>query len=159
YRPCQRCRPMDPAARPPGWVRSALAIAEQSLDRRVTAGELRENGIEPTRVTRYFKSHFGMTFQAYHRARRMGLALRHVRNGTPVLREAVGRGFESESGFREAFVRIFGAPPTKARDGASQTAEMLHARWLPTPLGPMLAVASERGLCLLEFVDRRALQA
>ncbi len=33
----------------------------------------------------------------------------------------------------------------------------LVARWLDTPLGPMLAVAGDEGLALLEFVDRRAL--
>ncbi len=53
FRPCQRCRPLDPAGKPPGWVRSALELTEQSLDRRVTSGELREHGIEPSRVTRY----------------------------------------------------------------------------------------------------------
>jgi AraC family transcriptional regulator, regulatory protein of adaptative response / methylated-DNA-[protein]-cysteine methyltransferase len=30
-------------------------------------------------------------------------------------------------------------------------------RLIPTPLGPMLAGATARGLCLLEFTDRRAL--
>lgn len=156
YRPCLRCRPLDGAAKPPAWVQQALDLAEDSLDRRVTSGELRDHGIEPSRVTRYFKSHYGMTFQAYHRARRIGLALRHVRDGAPVLREAVGRGFESESGFRDAFIRMFGAAPTKV---VSDDNHVLHARWLPTPLGPLLAVASERGVCLLEYVDRRALQS
>ena len=34
----------------------------------------------------------------------------------------------------------------------------LTAAWIETPLGPMLAVAGDRGLELLEFVDRRALE-
>jgi O-6-methylguanine DNA methyltransferase len=32
------------------------------------------------------------------------------------------------------------------------------ARIISTPLGPMLAAASERGICLLEFVERRMLE-
>lgn len=33
----------------------------------------------------------------------------------------------------------------------------LVARRLPTPLGPVVAVAGDDGLCLLEFADRRSL--
>lgn len=33
----------------------------------------------------------------------------------------------------------------------------IPTRLIPTPLGPMLAGATSRGLCLLEFTDRRAL--
>jgi len=35
---------------------------------------------------------------------------------------------------------------------------VLMGRWLETPLGPMLAVVSDAGLVMLEFVDRRALE-
>lgn len=35
---------------------------------------------------------------------------------------------------------------------------ILKATWLDTPLGPMLAIADEHSLYLLEFVDRRGLE-
>lgn len=35
---------------------------------------------------------------------------------------------------------------------------MLIAEWIETPLKPMVVVASERGVVLLEFTDRRALE-
>ena len=35
--------------------------------------------IDPSTARRQFKRHYGMTFQAYHRARRLGLALQEVR--------------------------------------------------------------------------------
>ena len=41
-----------------------------------------------------------------------------------------------------------------ARTGATA---IVHS-WLRTPLGPMIAVASDAGVALLEFVDRRALE-
>jgi len=62
-------------------------------------------------------------------------------------------GYESFSGFGAAFAGIFGKPPSSA--GA---VEHLVADWMETPLGPMVAVASDEGLCLLEFCDRRALE-
>jgi AraC family transcriptional regulator of adaptative response/methylated-DNA-[protein]-cysteine methyltransferase len=36
---------------------------------------------------------------------------------------------------------------------------LLLARWMPSPLGPLLAVASPRAVVFLEFVDRRAMEA
>jgi AraC family transcriptional regulator of adaptative response/methylated-DNA-[protein]-cysteine methyltransferase len=92
-----------------------------------------------------------MTFQAYHRARRMGLALTQVREGDRVDTARNGSGFESESGFRDAFTRIFGEPPSNAKASAPLLAERID-----TPLGPMIAVADDKGLRLLEFIDRRA---
>src|SRR6185503_17665734 len=35
---------------------------------------------------------------------------------------------------------------------------LLHARWIETPLGTMLAVAGKHGLMLLEFVERAGLE-
>jgi AraC family transcriptional regulator of adaptative response/methylated-DNA-[protein]-cysteine methyltransferase len=97
---------------------------------------------------------FGMTPRAYERTRRLDKALERIRGGSSVTDAALESGFESESGFRDAFVRIFGAPPTRA---VAAGASVLRVRWLPSPLGPLLAAATEEGVCLLEFADRRAL--
>jgi AraC family transcriptional regulator of adaptative response/methylated-DNA-[protein]-cysteine methyltransferase len=94
-----------------------------------------------------------MTFQAYHRARRMGLALKEVRKGGTVDDARNGSGFASASGFREAFVRVFGESATSAKDHGCLLAERIE-----TPLGIMVAIADDAGLRLLEFSDRRALE-
>jgi AraC family transcriptional regulator of adaptative response/methylated-DNA-[protein]-cysteine methyltransferase len=94
-----------------------------------------------------------MTFHAYHRARRMGLALAGVRQGKSMLDLQLDHGFESGSGFRSAFSRLLGTAPSRAHG-----VDCLYARWIETPLGSMLALADERGLALLEFVDRRGLE-
>jgi AraC family transcriptional regulator of adaptative response/methylated-DNA-[protein]-cysteine methyltransferase len=83
----------------------------------------------------------------------MGLALRTVRRSGRVDQARNGSGFESESGFRDAFARIFGETPTTAR-----TRGCLFAERIETPLGAMLAIADDEGLRLLEFVDRRAME-
>lgn len=156
YRPCLRCRPLDLGQAPPAFVQQALDLVESAVDRRLRAADLRARGLDPQRVTRYFKSRYGLTFQAYHRARRIGRALAPLRDGAGVARAAHASGFESESGFREAFARLFGSAPSAARGGE---AGLVHIKWLDTPLGPMLAGACEEGVCLLEFVDRRAIEA
>src|SRR5207248_2604990 len=126
---------------------------ERAPGGRLMDKELAANAIDPSTARRQFKRHYGMTFQAYHRARRMGLALREVRRGGRVDEAKNGSGFESASGFREAFTRIFGDPPTAARDRTC-----LFAEHIDTPLGPILAVADDQGLRLLEFADRRAIE-
>jgi AraC family transcriptional regulator of adaptative response/methylated-DNA-[protein]-cysteine methyltransferase len=83
----------------------------------------------------------------------MGLALLDIRRGKTVIDSQLDQGFESGSGFREAFARIVGAAPSRSHD-----VTVLHAKWLETPLGAMLALADDRGLHLLDFVDRRGLE-
>src|SRR5947209_20407440 len=151
YRPCLRCRPMDPDQRPPKLIERLRAEVEKAPGGRLTDKELAALSIDPSTARRQFRRHYGMTFQAYHRARRMGLALRDVRRGGRVDEARNGSGFESESGFREAFTKIFGEPPTTARARAPLLAERID-----TPLGAMIAVADDEGLRLLEFIDRRA---
>ncbi|MDQ6808528.1 MAG: trifunctional transcriptional activator/DNA repair protein Ada/methylated-DNA--[protein]-cysteine S-methyltransferase [Verrucomicrobiota bacterium] len=153
YRPCLRCQPMDPEQRPPKLIERLRAEVEKAPGGRLTDKELSSLSIDPSTARRQFKRHYGMTFQAYHRARRMGFALREVRKGSRVDDAQSGSGFESASGFREAFARIFGDAPTTA-----SARGCLFAERIETPLGAMLAVADDEGLRLLEFADRRALE-
>lgn len=61
-------------------------------------------------------------------------------------------GFESASAFRDAFARILGHSPKDLKQGG-----YLHASWIRSPLGDLIAIASATHLHLLEFVDRKAL--
>jgi AraC family transcriptional regulator, regulatory protein of adaptative response / methylated-DNA-[protein]-cysteine methyltransferase len=94
-----------------------------------------------------------MTFVEYARARRMGLALKNIRDGQTIIDTQLSTGYESSSGFRDAFSRIMGAAPTLLNDG-----KILRAAWIDTRLGPMMAIGVEHALHLLEFVDRRGLE-
>jgi AraC family transcriptional regulator, regulatory protein of adaptative response / methylated-DNA-[protein]-cysteine methyltransferase len=153
YRPCLRCHPMDPDKRPPDLIERLRAEVERAPGGRLTDKELSALSIDPSTARRQFKRHYGMTFQAYHRARRMGLALREVRKGARVDAIQNESGFESASGFRDAFARIFGEVPTAVKEQGGLFAERIE-----TPLGAMLAIADDAGLRLLEFVDRRAME-
>ena len=69
YRPCLRCRPMDPGERPPKLIERLRAEVEKAPGGRLTDKELAALSIDPSTARRQFKRHYGMTFQAYHRAR------------------------------------------------------------------------------------------
>src|SRR6266705_1137696 len=153
YRACLRCHPTEPGKRPPELIERLRTEVERAPGGRLTDKELAALAIDPSTARRQFKRHYGMTFQAYHRARRIGLALRDVRSGDRVAEARNGSGFESESGFREAFTKIFGESPTHVKTRAPLFAERIN-----TPLGAMIATADDEGLRLLEFVDRRAME-
>src|ERR1700730_5564158 len=126
YRPCLRCHPMDPGTRPPKLIERLRAEVERAPGGRLTDKELAAIAIDPSTARRQFKRHYGMTFQAYYRARRLGLALCEVKRGGRVDEAQNGSGFESASGFREAFTRIFGDPPTAAKSRVCMFAERLE---------------------------------
>jgi len=143
---------MELDGRAPEWVEPLLARINRAPRDRLTDSELKSLGIDPIRVRRYFQQHYGMTFQAYHRALRMGLALRDLQEGNVDMAVAVEHGYESLSGFRDAFRQTFCKPA-----GRSCGIGCVMTRTVRTPIGAMLAGATEEGLCLLEFTDRPAL--
>jgi AraC family transcriptional regulator of adaptative response/methylated-DNA-[protein]-cysteine methyltransferase len=153
YRPCLRCRPLAADGRQPAWVEALLAALDGSPDGRLRGPALRALGVTPERARRHFQKSYGLSFDAYCRARRLGRALHSLREGGDIDGAALDSGYESLSGFRDAFARYFGKPPGQARaDDCAATA------WLTTPLGPMVAAATRDGVCLLEFTDRRMLE-
>ncbi|MGA2975673.1 MAG: methylated-DNA--[protein]-cysteine S-methyltransferase [Spirochaetia bacterium] len=152
YRPCKRCRPMD-LDEQPQWVTDLLLEVEQDPSVRIRDGEIRARGIDPATARRYFLKHYGMTFQGYVRARRLGGALSRIREGETLDNAVFDSGYESHSGFRDAFSRIFGDAP-----GSSRDKDCVLLSWMPSPLGPLVAGATEEGVCLLEFTDRRMLE-
>ncbi len=153
YRPCLKCNPLDKVQKPPELVLKLKEAVEKSPSGRFSESELKNMGIEPSTARRQFKRYYNMTFHEYHRSRRMGMALREVRKGKDVIDAQLETGYESASGFWDAFKKIFGTPPRDAKQ-----VEYLFAKWIDTPLGAMIALANDKGLYLLEFVDRRGLE-
>jgi AraC family transcriptional regulator of adaptative response/methylated-DNA-[protein]-cysteine methyltransferase len=151
YRPCRRCRPLEASESHPAWALD-LVSRMRAGEERLSDRSLGALGLSPARVRSYFRRRFGVTFQAFQRAQRMGGALRRLHDGQDGLGAGLDSGYESSSGFRDAFVAAFGQPP-----GRADHVPRLVAGEIATPLRPMLAVASERGVCLLEFLDRRAI--
>lgn len=153
FRPCKRCRPLETGEPVPAWAGTLIGRLEAEPDARITDGVLRSMGIDPARARRFFLRRYGMTFHAFARGRRLGRAFARIREGGDLDDVALGHGYDSHSGFRDAFAKLFGTPPGEARGG-----EHVTLGWMESPLGPLVAGATDRGLCLLEFSDRRMLE-
>lgn len=161
YRACKRCRPLDTAEARRAASSSTLAARLKTLvdnhpTRRVRDADLTASGIDPSTARRQFQRAFGMTFQRYARAQRLGLALRDIRAGSPHPSPHTAAGFASPSGYRDAFAKLFGTTESRVRAGEPPRA--IFARWIDTPIGAMLALADDTGLRLLDFVDRRGIE-
>ena len=152
YRPCLRCKPLELHATP-DWIARVLHAIDAEPGRKFTDQDLRLLDSDPVRVRRYFVKHFGLTFQAYCRGRRLSRALENIRKGSSLDDAVFEAGFNSHSGFRDSFTSTFGHPP-----GKIDAIDPVQLAWFDTPMGPMIAGAVQAGLCLLEFTDRRMLE-
>ena len=153
YRPCKLCRPMGLPDEVPDWLQPLLDEVHAHSERRLSDQNLRQRGLEPHCVRRCFQKHHGMTFHAYCRVLRLGLAFGRIRDGEDVGPTAFGSGYDSLSGFAKSSKKTMGFSPRQSSDR-----QVIRVTRLPTPLGPMLAGVAEDGVCLLEFADRRMLE-
>lgn len=155
YRPCQRCKPLSSSA-DPDWLAQLVARVEADPKCRIRDAELRVEGFDPATVRRRFKARYGLSFQAYQRARRLAAAFEAIKSGGSLDDAVFDYGYESHSGFRDAFARLFGDAP--GRTAKIPSGDFIRLAWIESSLGPLIAGTVDRGICLLEFTDRRMLE-
>lgn len=128
-------------ARDTEWSLSALA---------------REVGWSPAHLQKQFKQALGVTPAEFARAQKHQ-ALRHHLSSVSVTRSIVDAGYGSTSRVYENTQLLGMTPGQFARGGKGLTIAWSH---VPTALGPVLAAATERGVCavLLEADERKALE-
>ena len=153
YRPCKICKPTENANEAPEQVELVIKLVKENPKEKITDYQLREKNISPEVMRRWFNKNYGMTFQAYQRMYRINNAYQELKKGKNTTHTAFDTGYESLSGFGYTFKKIIGKSPQKS----SEKNIILISR-LTTPLGPMFVCATENGICLLEFVDRRMLE-
>ena len=105
FRPCKVCRPTENAHSAPLFVEQALALVRRDIKSRVADAELRQHGISPERVRRWFLQHHGITFQAFQRMQRVNVALQELKSGRAATDVALDNGYESLSGFGYTYWR------------------------------------------------------
>ena len=153
YRPCKLCHPLASRGRMPVGIENLIAEIHNNPGTKLKDHDLRGRGLEPAAIRRWFLKHHGMTFHAYQRLLRINTAFQKIREGESVTTSAFDSGYESLSGFQESFQSVFGMTPTRSR-----AIQILRWTRFETPLGEMMACVSDRGLCLLEFAERKMLE-
>ena len=153
YRPCKICKPTENANETPEQVEKAIILVKENPKDKITDFQLRQKGISPEVVRRWFKNNYGMTFQTYQRMYRINNAFQELKQGKNATHTAFDTSYESLSGFGYTFKKLIGKSPKQIKDK-----NIILINRLTTPLGPMFICATDNGICLLEFVDRRMLE-
>jgi AraC family transcriptional regulator of adaptative response/methylated-DNA-[protein]-cysteine methyltransferase len=153
YRPCKVCKPMESAEQTPRYIQAVISELQSDPYLKIKDDDLVLRGITPNTMRRWFKKHYNMTFQAYQRMLRINTAYHKISEGAPVTTAAFDTGYESLSGFNSSYQSIFGksASHTKGK-------HVINIIRLTTPLGPMFGCATSKGVCLLEFTNRKMLE-
>jgi len=154
YRPCKVCSPLAKSGEIPDWLNNLFNDIHANPEDSYKDDDLQARGIDATRVRRWFQKTHGMTFHAYLKALRINKAFEKMKHNQDVTSTAMDSGYESISGFHTAFRNITGLSPSQSK-GQS----LITLSQIATPLGPMYAGVSETGLCFLEFVDRKMIDA
>ncbi len=149
YRACKICRPLEKIGALPTWLLPLFHLLEERPEIKIRDQELKDNGLDPTRVRRWFQRNYDMTFQAYQRQLLVNRAHAGLKLGADVTQIAYDQGYESLSGFGHTVKKTLGVAPNQIE----KVGVILTSRIL-TPLGPMIAACSSKGICLLEFADR-----
>jgi AraC family transcriptional regulator of adaptative response/methylated-DNA-[protein]-cysteine methyltransferase len=122
YRPCKRCQPLSYPQQIHPTIKILIDAIENSPEKRWRTSDFKKLSIDESTARRQF------------------------------IDAQISIGYESSSGFRDAFSRIMGDAPTK------YSGNILQATWIDTKLGAMIAIANEQAIYLLEFVNRRGLE-
>lgn len=153
YRPCKVCKPLENLKETPDYIKTILKEIAEDPSVKLKDYDLRQRKIEPSQIRRWFLKNHGITFHAYQRMLRINTAFKKIQQGSSVTNVAFDSGFDSLSGFGDSFKNIFGISPSK-----SKQQQIVDLKRIETPLGTMYACATEIGICLLEFTDRKMLE-
>ena len=153
YRPCKICRPLELIGETPDDIKQLLQELEKDPSTKLKDEDLVAKGLEPHTIRRWFLKNHGLTFHAFQRMSRINAAFKKPQEGDTITAVAFEAGYESLSGFNDSFKSIFGMSPSHRRHK-----RLINLHRLETPLGTMIACATEEGICLLEFSDRKMLE-
>ncbi len=114
FRGCKKCRSEFYPNLAPKWLEKVLACMRNELRSHIREQRLASAaGVDISTIRRYFSSYMDTTPMAFHRRLRLEYAKSLIECGTDYLTAAYECGFESSSGFRDAFTKYFGFTPGK----------------------------------------------
>lgn len=115
-RGCKRCKSERYPDVLPKWYHDSIVYMKINLSEKLDEKKLMKiAGVEISALRRTFAKRLGKTPLAFHRELRLLRAHKLIEQGADYLNAGYDCGWESSSGFREAFEKQFGYPPGKAK--------------------------------------------
>lgn len=152
YRACKRCRPdafLDPSHQQVEEI--CRYIEAHAPEGPVTLAHLAQTfHLSPFHLQRTFKRVMGVTPRAYADAVRARAFKEHLRNEDTVTEAVFAAGYTSNS---QLYARVddqLGMTPSEYQTGGPS---VIHYATATSPLGVVLAAATERGICAVRLGD------
>ena len=145
YVPCKICNPIENTNKIPDQVQRAIQIVKENLKEKTTDHKLLQNNINPKAVRVWFKKHRHLTFHTFQRMWRINNAYKELEKSKKIIDAALG--------FNYTYKYL-----TEKKSSTNARQQVIFISRIHTPLGPMFVCATEEGVCLLEFTDRRMLE-
>lgn len=111
-RGCKRCAAERYPDYLPPWLHRVLHYMHDNRQERLNEMQLiKLSGVDISTIRRYFKHHLQATPLSFHRRIRLNFAREMIEQGHDYMSACFECGYESVSGFRDAFMKQFGKPP------------------------------------------------
>ncbi len=153
FRPCKVCRPMEKIGETPTYIKDLITELQQNPHQRISDEQLKLKGIEPHTIRRWFKKTYGITFHSFQRMLRINYAFSNIRKGNSITGAAFDSGYESLSGFNESYRALFGESASKSKNRS-----VINVLRFSSPIGSIIACATEKGLCFFGFVGQKNIE-
>ena len=155
YRPCRRCRPHQAAALPHAdAIARACRLLQEAAEEPSLPRLAQDAGLSPGHFQRLFKQQVGLSPKQYARAARQQRLRDGLGSAGSVTEAIYAAGYASAS---RAYADKKSASLSLYRRGAK--GEAIFYATAATGLGEILVAMTERGICLVEFLDEREVEA
>jgi AraC family transcriptional regulator of adaptative response/methylated-DNA-[protein]-cysteine methyltransferase len=156
FRPCLRCRPLAEAGPDPTAerIRGVCRYIEAQSDESLKLEDLaRQASMSPSHFQRTFKAVVGLSPKQYLDATRLRKLKKGLKESEDVTQAVYQAGYGSSSRVYERAGTSLGMTPNQYRQGG-RSITVTYAT-IETQLGLIMIGATDRGLCFLQFGDRR----
>ncbi len=149
FRPCKICKPLENIGETPLYIKELVSELGQYPHVKISDAVLKQKGIEPHTIRRWFKKNYGFTFHAFQRMLRINYAFNQIKKGKSISYSAFESGYESLSGFNKSYQSIFGKSASNSKDK-----NVVNIIRFSSPIGSLIACATDVGICYLGFIGQ-----
>ncbi len=153
YRPCKVCKPLEKLGNPPSNINRLLKYMEDNPTVKIKDADLKALELDPNQVRRWFLKNYKLTFHAYQKMYRINNTFQRFQSDQNVTDIAHESGYDSLSDFNSMFKNIIGVLPLH-----SKNKRIVNITHIETELGTMIAGATDKGVCMLEYADYKLLE-
>ncbi len=153
FRPCKVCKPMEKIGETPEYIKNIIKELQQNPYKKISDEQLKLKGIEPHTIRRWFKKNYKITFHSFQRMLRINYAFTNIKKGNSITYAAFESGYESLSGFNESYRSLFGESASKSKNRT-----VINVLRFSSPIGSIIACATQKGLCFLGFIGQKKIE-